>query len=112
MSQKLPNHINAMHKKHDVLQITKNESSSALPAPIHSAGVLRSNTKKRMEMLFPRLHRMAPNTIPIPKNIIDTYMDEQFKAVIKKLPKQWQETKLKRHHSHKTPTTNGGLGRI
>jgi hypothetical protein len=34
---------------------------------------------------------MAPNTIPFLKNILDTYTDKQFKAVIKKLPEPWQE---------------------
>ena len=80
-----------MHIKHDVLQITKNESSSAPVAPIHSGGVLRSITKKRREMLSPRFHKMASNTIPILKNIIDTYTDEELKAIIKKLLEQWQE---------------------
>jgi len=38
---------------------------------------------------------MAANTIPSLKNILDTYTDERFKAVINKLPETWQEIKEK-----------------
>jgi hypothetical protein len=34
---------------------------------------------------------MDPNTIPTLKNLLDTYTGEQFKAVIMKQPKAWQE---------------------
>ena len=34
---------------------------------------------------------MPLHTIPILKNLLDTYTDEQPKAVIKKLPEHWQE---------------------
>jgi hypothetical protein len=46
---------------------------------------------------------MDPNTIPIMKKLIDTYTDERFKAVIKKLQEAWQEmngksTIVTKHH--------------
>jgi hypothetical protein len=112
MSHKLPNHSKAMHKNYDVLQITKNESSSALAAPIYSGGVLRSYTTKRREMLPPMLHIKAPNTIPILKKLLDTYTDEQFKAVIEKLLEQWQKKNEKGIIVTKPQFNNRGLGRI
>jgi len=91
MSQNHSSHNKAKHIKHDELQITKNGSNSAPATPIHSAKVLGTNKKKRTEQLSPRLHRMDPNTIPILKNLLDAYTDDQLKAFIKKLPEAWQE---------------------
>jgi hypothetical protein len=69
----------------------KNGSCSAPAAPNHSVEVLGTIKRKRRELLSPRLHILDPNTIPILKNILDIYTDEQLKAPLKKLLEAWQD---------------------
>ena len=91
MSQKLSTRNKAMHKKHNELQKTKNDSSFAPAAPTHNVVVLETNKKKCGQQPPPRLHGMDPNKIPFLKGLLDTYTDEQLKATIKKLQEAWKD---------------------
>ncbi len=42
--------------------------------------------------LYPQLYRPEAITIPILTQLLDTYTDEQYKEILKQIPKAWQET--------------------